>query len=1067
MKIERLVLQGFKSFGERTSLEFTAGVCGIIGPNGAGKSNLVEALRWVVGARAKELRGEEALALLFHGSDGKPPLGFAEVELELRGSGRQLTLSRRLERDGSSEVRLNRVRSTLRQVEQALMGTGLSRNGYAIVGQGEVGQILQAGPEVLLAYLEEAAGLRAVTQASKTTHERLQSAVQELHARSRELAERKALLLEKAQQVEAARKASALAGRILVLRRSVIAARIREADLEVQSARKKASALEGERAEVVQRQSDLERQKQLALEALEAAHNAYSEALRQAEALNGALRLLLQEQASLEGWLRRVAADIQETEARLARLHTLPEPSPPVEAEPSPDWLNSQQLRLQELQAAIQAEESRLNLAQKAYERYLKAQAAYEAQKLAYEQMLAQKSALEADLARLEAELTAIQAQQVAARAHESSIRTRLEALLRQESQARNGAQVALSEAQRLEALLRAGTDLAEGPRRARASGIPGLMGVAADLLQVPAGLELAIEVAMGARMQWVLCEDEQAAQAALQYLKQHGGRATFLPRTLLKPPKTPGRRWNGEAGVVGLARQLVQLPQCPEALPTLLGETLVMESLEAALTLLRNHPDHPRMVTLDGELLETSGAITGGRLQKGGQMLLLRRRLQESQAEAQRLQAEAESLRTLSKQLQAELAGLNLLQLQRRQTELEAECKAMRTGLARLAQSSLPQAPAPVDPPQPEHLHALRKERETLVAELTARREIATRWQRYREDLERYNAAQRDMAELEARLCRLRTEQAELQQQLAAIQSRKGELEQDRARLNLKQLEEQLKAARSRTRTLSEEETQLVARTNSLLAELEALHLAQARREATIEALQQELSQLPPGPIEEGSSRSLARALSESEAALEALGPVNHLAEGEYALLREEVAGLEAALQESTEAVRRIEAELHLVESAYRERIEQVYQVFKEKFSHYASALLDAEVELERSRQGLELVLKPAGKRTANLSLLSMGERTMGALAFLFALSEVGEGSGLPIAVLDEVDAPLDEANIQRFCRFLQRFKNQTQFILVTHHKRTMEACDALYGVTTEKGLSRVYSIKRDEALA
>ena len=1067
MKIERLVLQGFKSFGERTSLEFTAGVCGIIGPNGAGKSNLVEALRWVVGARAKELRGEEALALLFHGSDGKPPLGFAEVELELRGSGRQLTLSRRLERDGSSEVRLNRVRSTLRQVEQALMGTGLSRNGYAIVGQGEVGQILQAGPEVLLAYLEEAAGLRAVTQASKTTHERLQSAVQELHARSRELAERKALLSEKSQQVEAARKASALAGRILVLRRSVIAARIREADLEVQSARKKASALEGERAEVVQRQSDLERQKQLALEALEAAHNAYSEALRQAEALNGALRLLLQEQASLEGWLRRVAADIQETEARLARLHTLPEPSPPVEAEPSPDWLNSQQLRLQELQAAIQAEESRLNLAQKAYERYLKAQAAYEAQKLAYEQMLAQKSALEADLARLEAELTAIQAQQVAARAHESSIRTRLEALLRQESQARNGAQVALSEAQRLEALLRAGTDLAEGPRRARASGIPGLMGVAADLLQVPAGLELAIEVAMGARMQWVLCEDEQAAQAALQYLKQHGGRATFLPRTLLKPPKTPGRRWDGEAGVVGLARQLVQLPQCPEALPTLLGETLVMESLEAALTLLRNHPDHPRMVTLDGELLETSGAITGGRLQKGGQMLLLRRRLQESQAEAQRLQAEAESLRTLSKQLQAELAGLNLLQLQRRQTELEAECKAMRTGLARLAQSSLPRAPAPVDPPQPEHLHALRKERETLVAELTARREIATRWQRYREDLERYNAAQRDMAELEARLCRLRTEQAELQQQLAAIQSRKGELEQDRARLNLKQLEEQLKAARSRTRTLSEEETQLVARTNSLLAELEALHLAQARREATIEALQQELSQLPPGPIEEGSSRSLARALSESEAALEALGPVNHLAEGEYALLREEVARLEAALQESTEAVRRIEAELHLVESAYRERIEQVYQVFKEKFSHYASALLDAEVELERSRQGLELVLKPAGKRTANLSLLSMGERTMGALAFLFALSEVGEGSGLPIAVLDEVDAPLDEANIQRFCRFLQRFKNQTQFILVTHHKRTMEACDALYGVTTEKGLSRVYSIKRDEALA
>ncbi|GIW35553.1 AAA family ATPase [Meiothermus sp.] len=208
MKIERLILQGFKSFGERTSLEFGPGIYGIVGPNGSGKSNLVEALRWVVGARARELRGEEALSLLFHGADGRAPLGFAEVGLELGGNGRRVNLSRRLERDGSSDVRLNGSRSTLRQVEQALMGTGLSRTGYAIVGQGEVGQILQAGPEVLLSYLEEAAGLRAVTQASKTAHERLESATLELQTRAQELAERKASVAEKAQQAEAAQKAA-------------------------------------------------------------------------------------------------------------------------------------------------------------------------------------------------------------------------------------------------------------------------------------------------------------------------------------------------------------------------------------------------------------------------------------------------------------------------------------------------------------------------------------------------------------------------------------------------------------------------------------------------------------------------------------------------------------------------------------------------------------------------------------------------------------------------------------------------------------------------------------------
>lgn len=1071
MKIERLFLQGFKSFADRTSLEFGPGIYGIVGPNGSGKSNLVEALRWVVGARARELRGEEAMALLFHGSDGRVPLGFAEVGLELGGNGRRVNLSRRLERDGNSEVRLNNARSTLRQVEQTLLGTGLSRSGYAIVGQGEVGQILQAGPEVLLSYLEEAAGLRAVTQASKTAHERLESATLELQTRAQELAERKAAVAEKAAQAERARQAATLAARGLVLRRSVIAARIREADQEAKTAQQKAEALEGERLQVAQRLEALEGDKNRAFEALESAQNTYSQALRQAEALEGELRLVEQERLSLEGLLRRLAGDAQEGAARLARLRALPAPTPPTEAEPTPELLHNQQQRLQELQVAIRSEEARLASAQKAFERFLQAQATYEAQKQAYEQRLAQQKALEVEQARLEEELASLRAQVGLAQAREEELRARLNHLVKQEGQASSEARAARAEAGRLEALLHSGADLAEGPKRARDAGIPGVVGVLADLLQVPAGLELAIEVALGARMQWVLCENEQAAQAAVRHLKQHGGRATFLPRTLLRPWRRPARDWSSAPGVVGLAQDLVQLPACPEALPTLLGETLVVESLEAALALARQNPQGdrpPRVVTLEGELLEASGAITGGRLQKGGQMLALRRRFQEAQAEALRLEALAQALRGQAESLRAELASQSLSQLLKKQADLESELKVVRSSLARLTHSPKPQVPEPVEPPQPDHLQALQREREALGAQLALARELAARWQRYREDQARYAAAQQDTADLEARLHNLHNEQSELRQKLLDLQSRKTELEQDQKSLHLEQLEGALQAARGRTRALSDEETRLIARTNGLLSDLEALHLTQARREASIETLEQELSLLPPGPTETGSSRSLARALAETEAALEALGPINHLAEQEYALLSQDIARLEQALEESEAVVRKLEAELHLVESVYKARMQQVYRVFKEKLAHYADALLGAEVELERSPQGLELVLKPAGKRTVNLNLLSMGERTMGALAFLFALSELGEGSnGLPIAVLDEVDAPLDEANIQRFCRFLQHFKHQTQFILVTHQKRTMEACDALYGVTTEKGVSRVYSIKREEVVA
>ncbi len=1065
MKIERLILQGFKSFGERTSLEFGSGIHGIVGPNGSGKSNLVEALRWVVGARARELRGEEALSLLFHGSDGKAPLGFAEVGLELGGNGRRVSLNRRLERDGSSDVRLNGSRSTLRQVEQALLGTGLSRTGYAIVGQGEVGQILQAGPEVLLSYLEEAAGLRAVTQASKTAHERLESATEELQARTQELTERKASVAEKAEQAEAARKAATLVARSLVLRRSVLAARIREAEQEAASARQKAQALEKERTETSQRLRELETEKNQALEALESAQNAHSEALRQVEALSGELRLIEQQRVSLDGLLRRLAQDLGESEARLTRLRSLPEPTAPAEPEPTLELIQGYQQHLQGLQAAIEREELELRTQQQAYERYLQAQATYEAHKAAYEQLLAQKSALESDRDRLEGEIAHLKEELEAAQAREGELRTQLNALVKQEGQASSEARAALSEAQRLEALLRSGSDLAEGPKKVREAGIPGLMGVVADLLQVPAGLELAIEVAMGARMQWVLAENEQAAQAAVQHLKRHGGRATFLPRTLLRPFRERPRDWGREAGVVGVARQLVQLPACPEALPTLLGETLVMNSLEEALALARTYRDHPRMVTLEGELLETSGAITGGRVQRGGQMLSLRRRFQETQAEAQRLGELSQTLRNQTEKLRVELDGLNVSYLQRLIAEQSSELKAVQASLSRLSQSPVPQAPEPAAPPQPEGLQALRNERDALNARMAQERELAAQWRRYHEDLERYTASQKEIDELEARLHRLRSEQAELGQQLATLQTRRAELEQARTALNLRHLEGALHSARGRTRALSEEETRLIRRTNELLSDLESLHLTQARREATVETLQQELAELPPGPVEEGSARSLSRALAETETALESLGPINHLAEQEYALMSADIQQLEVALQEAEAVVRKLEAELHLVQSEYRERMHQVYAAFKEKFAHYASALLDAEVQLERTHHGLDLVLKPAGKRTINLNLLSMGERTMGALAFLFALSEIGEsGVGLPIAVLDEVDAPLDEANIQRFCRFLQHFKGQTQFILVTHQKRTMEACDALYGVTTDKGLSRVYSIKREE---
>nr|WP_245606087.1 hypothetical protein [Thermus amyloliquefaciens] len=271
-------------------------------------------------------------------------------------------------------------------------------------------------------------------------------------------------------------------------------------------------------------------------------------------------------------------------------------------------------------------------------------------------------------------------------------------------------------------------------------------------------------------------------------------------------------------------------------------------------------------------------------------------------------------------------------------------------------------------------------------------------------------------------------------------------------------ELEERLKAVRRERERLQDQQTRALTRANALASERENLRLLLARREALLEELGQERASLPPLNRVPGTPRALQARLAQVERERAALGPVNALAERELAQLEARLEAQEKEVQEATEALLRLEAEAKAVEKAYGERLKESYQVFQSAFQKYALTLLGARAEVKREGPGLRLVVVPAGKRTQDLRLLSLGEKTLGALAFLFSLGELQ--GGLPLAVLDEVDAALDEANLIRFTRFLNSGK---QFILVTHQKRTMEACHALYGITAQGGVSRVYSIRKE----
>lgn len=294
-RIDRLTLQGFKSFAERTTLDFPDPVTGIIGPNGSGKSNLVEALRFVTGARAQELRGQELAAFLFHGAEGRPPLGFAEVRLELSRGKERLVVERRLEGDRTF-LKVNGRPASAKALALALAGTGLGRGGYAIVGQGEIGALLEAPEEVLLAHLEEAAGLKPVAEAAKAAEERLKEASALLEEREAGLERLKAEVSRLQGEAERAARARALDLEALRLRRSVLLARMEEARAEMAKAEARLEELAKEEALLKEAQRGLK-------ERQEAVH-AEEEALRRRLE---EVRLLLKEREGLQAEERELS----------------------------------------------------------------------------------------------------------------------------------------------------------------------------------------------------------------------------------------------------------------------------------------------------------------------------------------------------------------------------------------------------------------------------------------------------------------------------------------------------------------------------------------------------------------------------------------------------------------------------------------------------------------------------------------------------------------------------------------------------------------------------------------
>ncbi len=1178
MRLQAVTLHGFKSFADRTDVKILPGITAIVGPNGCGKTNVADALRWALGEQSpKALRGHRMEDVIFHGSVSRRPLGFAEALLTFSNDGdvpvpwSEISVGRRLYRDGESEYLLNKAVCRLKDIHDLFLGTGVNPKAYALMEQERLAHILTARPLDRRLFVEEAAGITRYKQQRAETLGKLEATRQNL-VRVRDVMdevkrqlgslERQARRAQQYKSLQAERRRcelALLAAEYVALleEEARLAAEERETSDRAERLRSRVAALGAEqelvRAELMtadHRAAELRHARERAelevtacltraeqLRQLETVAAAESARLAQeAEALSSRLRALGEDRAAKERLLVTLREDFAGLRAQAAAdeaaLETIRDRL--REAREQAERLRGEQVavagRRIELGQALGAREERREQLARRRERVSAEHAQADT-----EQARVARARAEADAALASAASRAAQLQ-----ARLTSLAARAEGL----GQVRAAAVAAAEECHVALATHRsslAALEELEAQRAGYGRGVQavftaagaarlgGIVGTVADLLEVPRELERAVEVALGERLQWVVVETFAAAKAALVYLGEHGGgQATFLPLDWLNGGRAvhvPER----DAGVLGAAGTLVRSGY-PALLHNLLGSVVVVRDLGAAERLWSQNGNGTSFVTVAGELLTPPGAVGGGRATGGGDASLLARKRAIRDLGASAADAEAALAAALARVRDAETELAAVAEEQKVVAERREAADAERLGAvkdverldddaarAALFAETLRAEAAALEADAASVAAEILAQREALAAvEATAARaeaEVARLLAAIEADAaaeagrgQAFLEAQVDLAALagridavESELERLAADEADARARLDAGEARGRDLaaraaesaaergaaearaaavrrERDEAQQAAQEAADALQVLTERLRAVSEAaraaEVEL-GRATQALGEL-TVRAAEARvRREDVEATARRQFEATPETLqathEPGRDLPAVRArIEEVGAKITALEPVNLIADEEYRELDERLGFLRAQHDDLTGSVKDLERALRGMTRTAQARFQEAFEAINRNFQELFTRLFEggrAELRLVEAPEGgdplesgIEMVAQPRGKRLQAISLLSGGEKALTGLALLFAIFYYRPS---PFCLLDEVDAPLDDANIHRFTRVLRELAGQTQFIVITHNRKTMEAADVLYGITMEEpGLSRVVSV-------
>lgn len=1178
MYLKRIEMQGFKSFADKTVLEFKPGITTVIGPNGSGKSNISDAIRWVLGEQSmKSLRGAKSEDIIFAGTQARKSLGFAEVSIVIDNNDNKLpieysevTVTRKIYRSGETGYFINKVPCRLKDILELFMDTGIGKDGYSIIGQGKIDEILSNKSEDRRHIFEEAAGIVKYRTRKQESEKKLEQTKLNLLRINDILAEIEA-------NIEPLKLQSDKAKQFLDLREELKSIEVGLFIYNINTYKEKLEQLVKDE-DIITSQKEAEDGKMEALQAskeelrqvvdditaqIENMQNIGFESSNKIEKINSEIGISNERIQNNTANKQRLEAEILEVKSRIEELKE--EQKQKLEKktnltsnkEKFEKELAEKEAELAELSKKLSAKELEIEgkkqIVQDNIDKKYELAAEINTQDVNYENLEKRKKQLKNEIDSVISELDSTRygkneiskgfydiesKRNIAVEKLEKSVQAKeqnMQKLKQYEDEISKLTYTQRMKQARHQFLIETEKEK-EGYNKTVKSLLvacdkdsslnKGIHGVLANLISVEKEYETAIEMCLGQALQNVVTSTEQDAKKMIEYLRSNSlGRASFLPIASVQGKKLD--KLTKMDGVIGIASDLVKCKkEYEQIILSLLGRTVVVEDMDTAIALAKKDKYSFRIVTLKGDIISSSGSISGGSVQTKTVNILGRsREIEDLEKELKKLEKQIAD-KTAEKEEYASSIGDSIEETAKLEKELQEieiiyatekqKMVAVEENITRLENrlAKLKEEVTQTEK-QKEENRLLKEQKETEIQTLTQQIEELNKVieefalnnkdnQKYIDDLNfditnlkisvtSFDESESSIEEMVERISQdIKNNEQSIEnknQNILAINEENTKLEQTITEYNaqIEQIKQEVTNSGTKVEELKQERIakneKLVNTENEIQSQfstLESLKEQIIKLDVKKTKLEQDLQQvveslwneyeLTPNSTEEykkpNNVATAQKQVNSLRNKIKDLGSINIDSIEEYKKTKERydfMSEQRLDLENTASKLRKIIGDMTTtMQNQFKEKFEIINKNFNEVFTELFNGG-KAELILENEENilecGIDIRVQPPGKKLQNMMLLSGGEKAFTAIALLFAILKINPA---PFCILDEIEAALDDVNVYRFAEYLKKFCKQTQFLVITHRKGTMEAGDSVYGVTMEEnGISKLLSIK------